>query len=109
MKYFRCVTQKWCDGEELPVIYDGILGMGNCPFSLVEQWAYTKYISHHIIAICIAKAVQIKAFQRYIPFVYGRKQEMGYVSIGDDLKDKFDNFNWAKMLRTVEYVFQIIC
>lgn len=83
--------------------------MGNCPFSLVEQWAYTKYISHHIIAICIAKAVEINAFQRYLPFTHNKKQEMGYVSIGDDLNDKFDSFNWAKMLRTPKYVLKTIC
>lgn len=86
-----CVTQKRFHGENLPLLHDGLIGLGNCEMTLVDQWTQQKLISQNVVGICIAKAVR--------PELFGTRTRMGYISVGVDFNEKFgqSNLAWAKL------------
>jgi hypothetical protein len=76
------------------LFHDGLIGLGNCKMTLVDQWFQTNIIHQNVVVICIAKAVN-RGF-------FGTKDRMGYVAVGVDYKEKFDkgNFYWAKLIES---------
>lgn len=97
-----CITWKRFDGEQLPILHDGLIGLGNCKMTIVHQWITQKLIGQNVVGICIAKEVPRELF--------GTRTRMGYISIGVDFKQKFGerNLAWAKLKEDDGCVFEII-
>jgi len=70
--------------------------------TLIDQWLQTNIISHNVVVICIAKTVK-RGF-------LGTKDQMGYVAVGVDYKEKFNigNVYWAKLRASKGCVFSVI-
>lgn len=71
---------------------DGIIGLGPCKHTLVNQWFTKKIISQNVVGLCIAKVLQN-------PLIH-KEECIGYMSVGIDYKEKFIHKNhriWAKL------------
>ena len=82
--------------EQLPLTTDGMIGLGHCKGSLMDQLSTSKAIGQNVLGICLEKSVDwnIQPSRRGAP---GRP--VGYISMGMDFEKKFDQSKsvWVKL------------
>lgn len=78
--------------EILPLTTDGLLGLGNCKGTLLDQWSTRKAVNQNILGVCLGKGVEWTALP-------SPATPVGYISMGMDFKERFDQSNsvWAKL------------
>jgi len=90
---FSCVTDKVRTSiEQLPLLTDGLIGLGNCKGTLLDQWTTSKSVSQSVLGVCLAKGVDWTA-------QLSPATPVGYIAMGKDFKEKFDKSNsvWSKL------------
>lgn len=89
----RCVLEKHSRVEKLPLLTDGVDGLGRCEGSLVDQLWTSNVIQKKILGVCLAKELRQRPSG---PLPAGR---VGFISLGMDFSSKFDSQNlvWSKL------------
>ncbi|KAG0589564.1 hypothetical protein KC19_1G029900 [Ceratodon purpureus] len=90
---FGCVLEKHSRVEKLPLLTDGVDGLGRCEGSLVDQLWTSNVIQKKILGVCLAKELRQRPSG---PLPAGR---VGFISLGMDFSSKFDSQNlvWSKL------------
>lgn len=83
--------------ETLPLVTDGLIGLGNCPGTLLDQLSTIKAVSQNVLGVCLAKDVPWP--RTTLPAA--EVVPVGYISLGTGFDQKFDQSNsaWVKMIR----------
>ncbi|KAG0561834.1 hypothetical protein KC19_9G096000 [Ceratodon purpureus] len=90
---FGCTFENEGDTETKPLITDGVIALGNCKGTLVDQLSTTNDISQNILGVCLAKGM--------IPA--SPAAHVGFISLGMNFEEKFNQqsdsiSNWVKLL-----------
>uniref|UniRef100_A0A7I4BPB5 Peptidase A1 domain-containing protein n=1 Tax=Physcomitrium patens TaxID=3218 RepID=A0A7I4BPB5_PHYPA len=87
-----CVVSKVLQGsEQVPLITDGLIGLGNCKGTLMEHWSKSNVISQNVLAVCLAKELERNT-------TISPATPRGFISLGNDFKEQFDrNSVWSKL------------
>ncbi|KAG0604939.1 hypothetical protein M758_9G020400 [Ceratodon purpureus] len=91
---FGCVLHKTL--EALTLLTDGVVGLGKCEGSLVDQLSTSKAINRKVLGVCLAK----KSPQNPQGLQGLRKAgRVGYITLGMDFVEKNDQSKlvWAKL------------
>lgn len=91
--FFSCVVDKVrIHPELLPLLTDGLIGLGNCKGTLLDQWSTSKAVRQNVLGVCLGKGGELTSLPS--PAV-----PVGYISMGMDFKEKFDQRNsvWSKL------------
>lgn len=77
--------------EQVPLITDGLIGLGNCKGTLMEHWSKSNVISQNVLAVCLAKELERNT-------TISPATPRGFISLGNDFKEQFDrNSVWSKL------------
>jgi len=78
--------------EILPLLTDGLMGLGNCKGTLLDQWTTSKAVRQSLLGVCLAKGVEWTTLP-------SPAAPVGYISMGMDFKEKFDQYKsvWSKL------------
>ncbi|KAG0560872.1 hypothetical protein KC19_9G021000 [Ceratodon purpureus] len=100
-----CVLDKEDRSEELPLLTDGVVGLGKCEGSLVDQLSTSKAIIQKVLGVCLAKEIRGTMIRS--------PGQVGYISLGMDFGEKFDQSKsvWAKLVgpkMDCEYVAKLL-
>jgi hypothetical protein len=91
------VVQKSVKGPiVLRSLTDGIIGLGNCKGTLMDQLLTSNAISQNILGVCLAKELQ----WHWSILPASPAAPVGYISLGMDFEEKFDQrkSDWAKLI-----------
>ncbi|KAG0561831.1 hypothetical protein M758_9G110500 [Ceratodon purpureus] len=92
---FGCVVHT---GFKVPIILqpltDGIIGLGNCKGTLMDQLFESNAISQNLLGVCMAKGTQLSMLPA------SPRAPVGYISLGMDFKEKFNQHksDWVKLI-----------
>lgn len=93
---FGCVVQKNLKTlETLPLMTDGIIGLGNCNGTLVEQLWTIKAISQNVLGVCLAKGIHWSM----LGATGSPAAPVGFISLGMGFEENFDQRKsvWVKL------------
>lgn len=91
-----CVVQKNLKTlETLPLMTDGIIGLGNCNGTLVEQLWTIKAISQNVLGVCLAKGIHWSM----LGATGSPAAPVGFISLGMGFEENFDQRKsvWVKL------------
>lgn len=85
--------------ETKPLITDGVIGLGNCKGTLVDQLSTSNDISQNGLGVCLAKGMLPASLAAPV----------GFISLGMDFEEKLNHLsywisNWVKLLDQPGYV-----
>ena len=78
----------------LQPLTDGIIGLGNCKGTLMDQLFESNAISQNLLGVCMAKGTQLSMLPA------SPRAPVGYISLGMDFKEKFNQHksDWVKLI-----------
>ena len=92
-----CVVTKLLKSlEALPLHTDGLIGLGNCEGTLMEQLLKSKAISQNVLGVCLGQGVP---YWSKPPPTDSPAAPVGYVSLGVNFEEKFNRRKsvWVKL------------